>query len=148
MLTLAEKLCITAAFAFFMTGLLTGIWKYRCMATSANASAPVYVNVAHRSSLMYAFAALLLAYFARLSVFPDLVDALAALAALAFFGFAIVTYIVHGLLNDTSNQLRKPHQLGRLHLPGWVTPLFMGLLIVAEVGGAAVLGVGALLAIW
>ncbi|WP_227174144.1 hypothetical protein [Marinobacter sp. CA1] len=148
MLTLAEKLCITAAFAFFMTGLLTGIWKYRCMATSANASAPVYVNVAHRSSLMYAFAALLLAYFARLSVFPDLVDALAALAALAFFGFAIVTYIVHGLLNDTSNQLRKPHRLGRLHLPGWVTPMFMGLLIVAEVGGAAVLGVGALLAIW
>ncbi|MDC0663694.1 hypothetical protein [Marinobacter sp. SS21] len=148
MLTLAEKLCITAAFIFFMTGLLTGIWKYRCMAASANASAPVYVNVAHRSSLMYAFAALLLAYFAKLSVFPELTNTLAAVAALAFFAFAIATYIVHGVLDDTSNQLRKPHRLGKRRLPGWLTPLFMVSLIVAEVGGAAVLGTGALLAIW
>ncbi|MDX1755448.1 MAG: hypothetical protein R3175_05240 [Marinobacter sp.] len=145
---LAEKLCITAAFVFFMTGLLTGILKYRCMATSANASAPVYVNVAHRSSLMYAFAALLLAFFARLSVFTDLVDTLAAIAALAFFAFAITTYIIHGLLDDTSNQLRKPHRLGKRALPSWVTPVFMASLIVAEVGGAAVLGVGALLTVW
>jgi len=31
-MTLAEKLCLSAAFLFFMTGLLTGIWKYWCMA--------------------------------------------------------------------------------------------------------------------
>ncbi len=148
MLTLAEKLCITAAFVFFMTSLLTGIWKYRCMATSTSASAPVYVNVAHRSSLMYAFAALLLAYFARLSVFSELTNTLAAAAALAFFAFAIATYIVHGVLNDTSNQLRKPHRLGKRSLPGWLIPAFMVSLIVAEVGGAATLGAGALLAIW
>ncbi|MDX1458167.1 MAG: hypothetical protein R3276_11320 [Marinobacter sp.] len=145
---LAEKLCITAAFVFFMTGLLTGIWKYRCMATSANASAPVYVNVAHRSSLMYAFSALLLAYFAGLSVFSAVTNTIAAAAALVYFALAIVTYIVHGLLNDTSNQLRKPHRLGKRILPVWLTPLFMVSLIVAEVGGVAVLGAGALMAVW
>lgn len=145
---LAEKLCITAAFIFFMTGLLTGIWKYRCMATSANASAPVYVNVAHRSSLMYAFAALLLAYFAKLSVFSELTNTLAAGAALTYFALAIVTYLVHGWLDDTSNQLRKPHRLGERTLPSWFTPVFMVTLIVAEVGGVAVLGIGALQAIW
>lgn len=148
MLTLAEKLCLTAAFVFFMTGLLTGVWKYRCMATSANASTPVYVNVAHRSSLMYAFAALLLAYFAKLSVFSELTNTLAVAAALSYFALAIATYIVHGLLDDTSNQLRKPHRLGKRQLPAWLTPLFMVTLIVAEVGGVAVIGTGALWSVW
>lgn len=39
-MTLAEKLCLTSAFIFFMTGLFTGIWKYRCIATSPKAAAP------------------------------------------------------------------------------------------------------------
>lgn len=145
---LAEKLCITAAFVFFMTGLLTGIWKYRCMARSANASAPVYVNVAHRSSLMYSFAAMLLGVFAHFSQFSEAVDASAAAAALTYFALAIGTYLIHGWLDDTSNQLRKPHRLGKRTLPSWMTPLFMVTLIVAEVGGSAALGLGALLAIW
>ena len=147
-LSLAEKLCVTAAFVFFMVGLLTGIWKYRCMATSDDAGAPNYVDVAHRSSLMYSFAAVLLAYFARLSVLPATVNIVAAATALGFFGFAIATYIVHGLLRDTNNQFRKPHQLGPHHLPGWFMSLSMALLIIAEVGGSAVLGAGAMLAIW
>ncbi|SFM71603.1 hypothetical protein [Marinobacter zhejiangensis] len=145
---LAEKLSITAAFVFFMTGLLTGIWKYRCMATSANGAAPVYVNVAHRSSLMYAFAALLLAYFAKLSSFSELTNTLAAGAALTYFALAIFTYLIHGWLDDTSNQLRKPHRLGKRLLPPWMTPLFMWTLILAEVGGVAVLGIGALQTVW
>lgn len=147
-LSLAEKLCITAAFVFFMTGLLTGIWKYHCMATSANASAPNYVNVAHRSSLMYSFAAIVLAYFANLSVLPAIVNTVAAAAALGFFAFAIVSYIVHGVLRDTSNQFRKPHRLGPHHLPSSLMTLSMVLLIIAEVGGSAVLGAGAMMAIW
>lgn len=147
-LSLAEKLCITAAFMFFMAGLLTGIWKYRCMATSANANAPNYVNVAHRSSLMYSFAALVLAYFASLSVFPATVNMVAAAAALGFFALAIATYIVHGVLRDTSNQFRKPHRLGPHQLPDWFMNLSMILLIIAEVGGSAVLGTGAMMAIW
>lgn len=147
-MSLAEKLCITAAFVFLMTGLLTGIWKYHCMSTSTNATAPNYVNVAHRSSLMYSFAALVLAYLASLSVLPAMVNTVSAAAALGFFAFAIISYIVHGVLRDTSNQFRKPHRLGPHHLPGWFMSQSMILLIIAEVGGSAVLGVGAMMAIW
>lgn len=147
-MSLAEKLSLTAAFVFFMTGLLTGIWKYRCMATSANASAPRYVDIAHRSSLMYSFAALLLGWFASHSVYPDWLNTLAAVSALGFFALAIGTYIIHGILRDTSNQLRKPHRLGTRTLPSWLTHTFMVILILAEVGGSLVLGSGALVGIW
>lgn len=147
-MSLAEKICLSAALIFFMTGLITGIWKYRHMARSADATAPAYVNIAHRSSLMYSFAALLLAAFSAHSVFPAMVNTVAAVAALAFFAFAIGTYVIHGLLQDTDNQLRRPHRLGRQVLPSWMTAVFMLLLIMAEVGSTLVLGVGAMLGIW
>ncbi|TVP53418.1 MAG: hypothetical protein EA349_13810 [Halomonadaceae bacterium] len=147
-MSLAEKLCLSAAFVFFITGLLTGIWKYRHMARSTDASAPTYVNIAHRSSLLYSFAAILLGQFAALSVFPPLVNTLAAAATLTLFAMAILAYIIHGILQDTDNQLRRPHQLGNSTLPGWMMSSFMTVLIVAEVGGALVLGTGAMVAIW
>lgn len=147
-MSLAEKICLSAAFVFFMTGLLTGIWKYRHMAKSEDASSPVYVDIAHRSSLLYSFAALLLAAFSGYSVLAEWINAVAAVSALAFFAFAISTYILHGLLQDTDNQLRRPHRLGKQLLPPWMTGLFMVLLIVGEVGGTLVLGAGAMAGIW
>ena len=147
-MSLAEKICLSAARLFFMTGLLTGIWKYRHMARSADATSPTYVDIAHRSSLLYSFAALLLAAFSAHSVFPEWVNVTAAVAALAFFALAISTYIIHGLLQDTDNQLRRPHRLGQRLLPPWITGLFMLLLIIGEVGGALVLGAGAMMGIW
>lgn len=147
-MTLAEKLCLTAAFVFFMTGLLTGIWKYWCMARSPKAAAPRYVDIAHRSSLMYSFAAVLLGWFASHSVHPDWLNTLGAVCALGFFALAIGTYIVHGFLRDTSNQLRKPYKLGASTLPSWMVHGFMVALIVAEVGGSLILGTGAMMAIW
>ena len=147
-MSLAEKICLSAAFLFFMTGLLTGIWKYRHMARSEDATSPVYVDIAHRSSLLYSFAALLLAAFSAHSVLADWVNTTAAVAALVFFAFAIGTYVIHGLLQDTDNQLRRTHRLGKRQLPSWVTGFFMLLLIVGEVGGALVLGAGAMLGIW
>ncbi|WP_227714080.1 hypothetical protein [Marinobacter sp. 1-4A] len=148
MMSLAERLCLTAAFVFFMTGLLTGIWKYWCMAQSPKAAAPRYVDIAHRSSLMYSFAAVLLGWFASYSVFPVWLNTLGAVSALGFFALAIGTYIIHGFLRDTSNQLRKPHTLGTIALPFWIVHGFMITLIVAEVGGSLILGAGAMMAIW
>lgn len=147
-MSIAEKLCLTGAFLFFMTGLVTGVWKYLCMARDPRAVAPRYVDVAHRSSLMYAFAALVLARFASLSVFPPKVNAWAAAVTLLFFALAIGSYVVHGVLRDTSNQLRHPHRLGAFEVPPALMVLFMALLIAAEIGGSAVLGVGAMLAVW
>ncbi len=118
------------------------------MAKGVSHEARYYVDITHRSSLLYSFAAILLAKFAELSVFSSAVNSTAALAALTFFAAAIITYIVHGILKDTDNQLEKPHKVGKIKLPSWLIPLFMLLLIVAEVGGSAVLGIGALLSIW
>ena len=147
-MTIAEKLSITGAFLFFVIGLLTGTWKYWHIARSDDAKAPFYVDVAHRSALLYAFASLLLGRFAALSCFSDLTNTVAALSSLSFFALAIMSYIVHGFLQDTDNQLRRPHRLGRGVLAESSLKLFMISLIIGEVGGALILGLGALQKIW
>ena len=145
---LAEKVCITAAFVFFMTGLVTGVWKYRCMVNRVDAAAPYYVDIAHRSALLYSFAVLLLGQLASPSAFSAAVNTTAAAITLSFFAFAILSYIVHGFLEDTDNQLRRPHVLGHRTMPRGLVLLSMSLLIAGEVGGALVLGTGAMMTLW
>jgi hypothetical protein len=140
----AVVLALVASGVFFLSGLLTGIWKYLAMMASEKAEAPYYVNIAHRTSLLYAFAAQLLAVFAGLSAWPPAVNFWATLFPLVFFGAAIFTYIVHGVLRDTDNQLARPHRLAGATLPGFLIKGFMGALIVAEVGGFLVLFAGLL----
>jgi hypothetical protein len=140
----AVQLCLVAAGAFFLTGLLTGAWKYAHIARSADASAPVYVDIAHRTSLLYSFAALLLAQFAALSAWSLTVNLWAAAVPLAFFAAAIGSYVLHGLLRDTDNQFRAPHRLGRLPLPRGGLHGFMWLLMLGEIGGFVVLFAGVL----
>ena len=38
-MTPAEQIALTAAISFFLTGLFTGVWKYRHIAASADAAA-------------------------------------------------------------------------------------------------------------
>lgn len=143
----ADQLCLLAAGLFFLTGLLTGLWKYRGMATSADATAPVYVDIAHRASLMYSFAAILLREFVPHSPLGPVGTLWAVGAPLLFFALAISIYILHGLLRDTDNQLRQPHRLGQGTLPGVLIHGFMVLLAVAEIGGFGVLLYGFLLSV-
>ena len=135
----ADTLCLLAAGLFFMTGLLTGLWKYLCMARSADATSPVYVDIAHRTSLMYSFSALVLRAFVPYSPLDAAGTLIAVAAPLLFFALAISTYVLHGILRDTDNQLRSPHKLGSMTLPGVMLHGFMFLLAVAEIGGFAVL---------
>ena len=104
----AEKLCTLCAGIFFLTALLTGVWKWRSMATSKNGMAHKYVDTAHRASLLYSFAALLLGRFSTLNDLSARTNVLAVSAPLLFFALAIGSYIVHGVLRDTSNQIAKP----------------------------------------
>lgn len=143
----SQQLSIIAAGVFFLTALLTGVWKYLQIRASENATAHPYVDIAHRASLMYSFAALLLAEFAVISQLPATVEFWAAAFPLLYFGFAILTYIVHGVLQDTDNQLRPPFRLGRSTMPGPMMAGFMWSLIVAEIGGFVVLFYGVLAAI-
>jgi len=148
MMPLAEALAVVAAGVFFLTGLLTGIWKFLQMRRHANGLAHPYVDTAHRSALLYSFAAILLAYFARVAELPPAVATAAVLIQVIFFGGAIASYILHGWLQDTDNQMAKPSVLGRRTLPNWVVPSAMITLIVAEVGGFLVLFWGVLRAVF
>lgn len=144
----AEQWCLLAAGVFFSSGLLTGVWKYRAMSRSPDAQAPVYVDISHRTSLMYAFSALLLREFVPYSPLSASATVWAVGIPLLFFAAAITTYLVHGLLGDTDNQLKRPHVLGRRQVPAWLLRAFMLALIVGEIGGFAILFVGFLGSVW
>jgi hypothetical protein len=132
----------TACGIFFLTGLITGVWKYYHIHSSVEAQAPVYVDISHRTSLMYSFATLVLAKFVEFSPYSETVTFWSAAAPIVFFALAISTYVIHGILKDTDNQMKKPHKLGSFTLPNWVIITFMVALIIAEIGGFAVLFVG------
>ncbi|MHB8241651.1 MAG: hypothetical protein ACYDHN_06630 [Solirubrobacteraceae bacterium] len=127
------KAVLTANAVMFLGALLLGVLKYRQIATSENHAAHVYVDIAHRTALLYSFALLLVATFVELSGFSELVNLLAA-GAMSFYFFAsVATYAFHGWREDTDNQFRDA-------IPG--THAYMVTLIVAEIGGWLVLVAG------
>ena len=124
---------LAAAGLMFMWALLLGVVKYRQIAASEEARAHPYIDVAHRAALLYSFATLLVAAFVELSAWSTLVNLLAAGALFGFFAAAVAGYMWHGLRRDTDNQFRDP-------VAG--THGFMLALILAEIGGFAVLLAG------
>jgi len=146
-MALAQKITVIASLAFFMLGLLGGVWKYAKIRTSADGQAPVYVDVFHRSTLLYAFACVLLERMVELSELPALVELLALAGLIGFFGFAVFGYALHGWLEDTDNQLRRPYRLGRSELAPAIVHGSMAALVVAEIGGFVVLAVGVIAAL-
>ncbi len=138
----AERFALLSAGVFLLTGMLTGIWKYWHMARSASATAPVYVDICHRTALLYAFACLVLQQLALSSSFSPHINLAAVVIPIVFFALAVLSYAIHGFLQDTDNQLRKPHVLGSRTLSPWLLRGFMLLLIVGEVGGTCVLIAG------
>ncbi len=143
----APEFALICSGAFLLAGMLTGIWKYLHIMRSPQAEAPYYVNIAHRTSLMYGFAALILYAMAEHSVWSNTVNFIAVLVSVLFYAAAVATYVIHGLLRDTDNQLARPHKLGHAELSPWLLYVFMAGLIVGEVGGAATLFVGMLLGV-
>src|ERR1044072_6568483 len=99
----AIKLSLAASGLFLLTGLLSGILKYRRIMTSPRHRAPVYVDIAHRASLLYSFAALVIAKPLEDSPLSPTVQLLAAGVPLALFALTIAVYIAHGLKDDTNN---------------------------------------------
>ncbi|MGE8559569.1 MAG: hypothetical protein ACN6NJ_01270 [Acinetobacter sp.] len=144
-LTAAVKVAIIFSGFFLWVGMLTGVWKYAQIRNSELARAHYYVDIAHRSSLLYAPATLILAVLAYFSIFSDLLNLMFVLINVAFFSFSILSYIVHGMLKDTSNQFKKPHQMGAWQIPTWMLSSAMLLLIVGELGSTLGLLVGTIL---
>ncbi len=136
------NLALLSCGMFFIFGLITGLWKYRGMITSDAGHAPAYVDICHRASLMYAFACLVLAEFARLSCWSAEVNLAAVAVPVTFFAAAVASYALHGMLNDTDNQLRRPHKIGEHPVHGSVVSIFIYALAIGEFGGFAVLFAG------
>ncbi len=135
----AALLALIASGVFFLAGLVTGVWKYRRIMTGPQATAPVYVDICHRASLMYSFACVVLFEFAQRSAWSSIVNLAATTLPIAYFAIAIGSYALHGWLGDTDNQLRRPHRLGRFEIPAPLMSLFFWSLVVAEIGGFVVL---------
>lgn len=141
--TAAVKLAVLFSGIFLWTGMLTGVWKYWQIRQSAQSRAHYYVDIAHRSSLLYAPAALILAVLAYFSAFPAWLNLLCVAINLVFFSFSILSYALHGWLQDTSNQFKTSHRLGaKMTLPNWMMTGAMLLLVAGEVGATALLLLG------
>ena len=142
---LAVQIGIVFAGFFLWVGMLTGVWKYYQIRHSAAARAHYYVDIAHRSSLLYAPASLILAVLAYFSVWSNSINLICVVLNIIFFSFSIGAYIVHGFLKDTTNQFKTPHQLGKTKVPTWMMTMAMLALIVVEVGATLVLLFGTII---
>lgn len=141
-LALSVRLAIVFSGIFLWVGMLTGVWKYLQIRQSEQSRAHYYVDIAHRSSLLYAPASLILAVLSYFSTWTELWNLVFVILNLIFFSFSVLSYILHGLLKDTTNQFRTPHQMGRFHLPTWMMTFAMLLLVLAEVGATGMLLLG------
>jgi type III secretory pathway component EscU len=114
---------------------------------SENGQARPYVDICHRSSLLYAFAAILLAKFVEISQLPSMVETVAVSAVLLYFASAIFTFFIDGLLQDTDNQLKPPFHVGKASISSKLISVHMWMLIAAEVLGFLVLFYGVIVAL-
>ncbi|ENV08409.1 hypothetical protein F966_03083 [Acinetobacter higginsii] len=144
-LNTATQLAIVFSGIFLWVGMLTGVWKYYQIRQTAQARAHYYVDIAHRSSLLYAAASLILAALSFFTVLSDSIALFCVVANLFFFAMSILIYILHGLLRDTTNQFKQPHQVGKWTLPAWCMTLMMLSLIIVELGATGILVLGTIL---
>lgn len=141
-LPISVKLALLFSGIYLWVGMLTGVWKYYQISRSDLARAHYYVDIAHRSSLLYAPATLILAVMAYYSIWSESVNFAFVAINLIFFTFSIASYVLHGFLKDTTNQFKEPHQLGKMQLPKILMRMAMVLLVIGEVGATAGLLLG------
>jgi hypothetical protein len=126
----AIKISLFASGLFLLSGLLTGVLKYQRIMASPSHRAPVYVDIAHRASFLYSFAALVIARLLEYSPYPQWVQTCAAVLPLAFFAITIAGYAAHGLSDTTDNIFRERN---------FTTTWYMYMLILGEIGGFAII---------
>ena len=125
-MALAVKISLLFSGLFLLNGMLTGIWKYAKIMSSENHQAPVYVDIAHRTSFFYSFASLVIARLIEFSPFSESQQVLIVAAPLLYFALTVIGYMEEGFLNRTENLFAERN---------FITTWFMYSLIVAEIGG-------------
>jgi len=125
-MTPAAKIALLASGLFLLSGMLTGVWKYRRIMSSAEHRAPVYVDIAHRASFFYSFASLVIAKLIEYSPFGEAAQTVIVAVPLLYFLLTVAGYIREGLLDRTENMFEERN---------FVTVWFMYGLIAGEIGG-------------
>jgi peptidoglycan/LPS O-acetylase OafA/YrhL len=105
---------------------------------SPSGQAHPYIDIAHRASLLYAFAASMLAAFTEVSQLSNTLELIAVTLLVAYFAIAIIGYIIHGAKKDTDNQIKN--------MSAGMSAL-MWSLIVAEIGGFLIIFYGLITAL-
>jgi len=123
---IAVKLSLLSSGIFLLFGMVSGVVKYRFIMTSQDSRAPVYIDIAHRASFLYSFAALVIAKLLEFSPYTVVIKILISVIPLAFFALTIVGYLITGLKNKTDNMFTTRN---------FITTWFMYLLIIGEIGG-------------
>jgi len=126
----AIKISLLASGVFLLTGLMTGVVKYRRIMSSPNHRAPVYIDIAHRASLLYSFASLVMAKLLEYSPYSQSIQLVAVSLPLFFFAVTIGGYYVFGMLNTTDNIFNKRN---------FITTWYMYALIGGEIGSFAII---------
>ena len=129
-MNIAIKISLLASGIFLLAGLLTGVVKYRNTMASPTHRAPVYIDIAHRASLLYSFASLVMAKLLEYSPYSQTVQVVAVVFPLLFFAVTIGGYYVFGVLNTTDNIFSKRN---------FITTWYMYALIAGEIGGFLVI---------
>jgi hypothetical protein len=137
-MNLSMKIALLFSSLYFMTGLVTGIWKYRSILRSPDNEAPRYVSTAHRSSFTYSFAALLVSILLGQSPYPGWLNMTITVALMTFFTITIFGYIGYGRRGGSDSQFAEPPAFGGES----GRSLLMTLLIVGEIAGFGLLTLG------
>lgn len=130
MMDLSVKIALLFSAVFLLVGMLTGVWKYRRIMTSAEHKAPIYVDIAHRASLLYAFACLVISRLAEFSPFGGTWRIAIVAVPIAYFGLTVTGYIREGIIDRTTNMFAERN---------FITTWFMYGLIAGEIGGIVLL---------
>ena len=127
---LSAKIPLLFSAIFLLVGMLTGVWKYRKTMDSPEHRAPAYVDIAHRASLLYAFACLVIAKLVEFSPFGEGLRIAIVAVPISYFALTVTGYVREGILDRTDNMFAERN---------FVTTWFMYGLIAGEIGGVVLL---------
>jgi len=122
----AVKIALLFSGLFLLSGMVTGVWKYRKIMTSPDHVAPVYVDIAHRTSFFYCFASLVISRLIEFSPFGSAWQVLIVAVPVGYFVLTVIGYIGQGYINRTNNMFAERN---------FVTTWFMYGLIFGEISG-------------
>jgi hypothetical protein len=125
-MNLPIRLTLAASGVFLMAGLLGGILKYRGIMTNPGRRAHPYIDMAHRASMMYSFAALVMATLLNFSPYSEKVQLVITGVPLIFFAVSVGQYFRLGISGRVTDQFAERN---------FTTTWGMGLLIAGELGG-------------